>query len=457
MKRTKLFIFPVWLVLMCIVACTGESVQKKSSTDLEKQGLRGKVRKMTEYNSVTGISSYQVFNEAGNVIEKGTIRKRFGKEEVIVTHSYAYNEDGKLAEESLFDAYVGKLEKKNIYDQQGSIVEVQYYEINYRNGKETPQISSTTSYVYEYNKNGYPISCKDEKGRPESTTEYDKYGNVTERVIYSLGTVSQIFKHSYKYDKKGNVIEKTDYYTTRNADGTTDEREGKPQNIYRYVYDSDNRLIKEETVYHKILERDGKKTKWGDVPVSSFEYKYDEYGNRIESVSPGLTPTTFTYEYDHNGNWLVSQSKQGNKGNLVTRKIEYYSTGATVGEQAGGNSIQLVKGEWTASYNDLVITVKLDPVEASFLDDSAMDDVMTNAIITVSGSGLGDYAAHSFQMEGNEAKLSLMNLNGNLTPVVCRYIESGNLLFIPQKLEYLPEAGGVSKFPFTEIILKPAK
>lgn len=102
--------------------------------------------------------------------------------------------------------------------------------------------------------------------------------------------------------------------------------------------------------------------------------------------------------------------------------------------------VEVVKGMWVGTKEGIVVKIKLNPYEESLIDDSGMDERMTNAIIYLSEEGKeypSTCASHSIEIDGDEVTMLVMDLSGNLVSVKCKYQSDGNLLFMPQELTYM--------------------
>ncbi len=171
-------------------------------------------------------------------------------------------------------------------------------------------IKSITSYREDYLLKNAQTDKIDTKKFKLSYTEYNKQDKIIEDIRYNQdGSIEQMYK--YRYDDKGQMIEETLSYS---EDETAEKRtfelddKGLVKKEFRpyldgsvdtlvYNYDSENNLI-EKTIIDsdndidskEVFEYNNKKlTKESayegtDNLISYNIYKYDEAGNRVETI-----------------------------------------------------------------------------------------------------------------------------------------------------------------------------
>ena len=191
------------------------------------------------------------------------------------------------------------------------------------------------STQYKYDSNGnmvYRLICsKNSFPCCESFWEYESYNRLIQAINYSCVTASPIKKPTYieifKYDTLGYLIEETRNDYNHNSYGKwryvydakgnqveykyckgyngENRKKCKYKPMGKYVYDKNNRLIKEFTV--------GKR-----VTPHNVDYKYDDKGNRIEVKGHSLIwrqndlEFHFVSEYNDDGLQTKEEEKTGN-------------------------------------------------------------------------------------------------------------------------------------------------
>lgn len=133
----------------------------------------------------------------------------------------------------------------------------------------------------------------------------------------------------YHKDKQGNIVK------------TQTIHNGQESSIYKYEYDSLNRIVKSQWIstssgsvnseWVYSYNRANQITKWvktdrhGNLK-ESHEFQYDPYGNPIKDRSDNGSTLSWEYLYDDHGNWVKSiRQKNGLKDIIVIRTIEYYA------------------------------------------------------------------------------------------------------------------------------------
>lgn len=130
-------------------------------------------------------------------------------------------------------------------------------------------------------------------------------------------------------DKQGNIVKAQTIHN------------GQESSIYKYEYDSLNRIVKSQWIstssgsvnseWLYTYNRTNQITKWikinedGDLS-ESHDFEYDQYGNPIKDRSDNGSTLSWEYLYDYHGNWVKSiRQKNGLKDIIVIRTIEYYA------------------------------------------------------------------------------------------------------------------------------------
>ena len=253
-------------------------------TDWEKDGLKGKVKKVsTQYNDQD--PSIKTYNTLGYVIE-------------IVNDLFSTN-------------------VKNTYDKD-KITMSQTFDAN-------GSVNSTTTY--EYNN----------KGQRMSYTTKSKYGTTIGKYEYNSDKTLKSYarfdgggdKYRYLVEpvyKNGILVEENQYGPDRtpyiwavyNDKGQCTEykkwrRSGELRIHGRYLYDNSGFLIEWDSMQDGIWQL-------------YYKYENDQFGNHI-SETPGKDGSvrSYKYEYDSHGNWTKKvEYSNGSLYSTETRIIEYY-------------------------------------------------------------------------------------------------------------------------------------
>lgn len=301
MKKITIIIFSLILFSSC-----NKIVIKN---DLEIDNLKGKVKSIKEEVYYSGVKNenspiktiynlegYMTYRENKDV-SNGTFKVHYERD----------NSNKIIEEKGVFvkpDGHKGDMwNKKYIYNDKNQLVEKLYY----LNGK-----------IFEFEESKY-----DEKGNVISITTTNSNGG---------GQSFSVF-YKYKYDNKHNIVEKIE-----------DHPDSNTYNKNIFDYDDNGKLIYN---YHEL----GKKGE--DMVVgSTWTYKYDDNGNKIEDsyfykrkldfiikyiydernnlilikeMKHEFIRSVTTYEFDKNENWIkeIRVNSEGER-NITKRIIEYY-------------------------------------------------------------------------------------------------------------------------------------
>ena len=241
----------------------------------------------------------------------------------ITQASYSSKRNGELARK---EALKQNIERKEIYDKQGVLVEYCRYEVDgtiyqkteLTKNKDGKLIKSITfdkegdlkSYTTtEFDFNGNIIVFKTYDSNDELTSiqknEYDSKGNqvlMTNTRIKSNKT----FKTTSEYNSKNQLIKETDF-----------RHDGTIKDVRTFVYDEKGNEIESE-----LRRSNGDYTK--------FISEYDELGNLTvlnwyDEDGKQKYQNSFTYVYDKNNNWITKKRfSNGELGYVWEREIEYY-------------------------------------------------------------------------------------------------------------------------------------
>lgn len=299
------------------------------------------------------LHSIYEYDEYGNVIKDAC-------------QEYAYDENGNLAEETIYNTDGSFYEKRGYkYDASGRILQMMYYKedgstmgwMQYEYSEDSKIVNEVfydensniaywfgyaysdegikekkiyhesdgdVAYWYEYDAVGNQLREIHNKsnGKVDWWNElvYDENGNVTSEVEYNYrGKVN--WRGEYTYDANGNRLKSVTY---NGSNKVTDWRE--------HQYDREGRLIK-----YSICGHDG-------TPQSWEEYIYDEEGNQIKYT-----------QYNENGiatDWQDTEYIEDENGNTII--IVYDEKGQEESRMtinALGLIVNEYVGEWNAEYN----------------------------------------------------------------------------------------------------------
>jgi len=310
--RTKIIFSALYILFF-----TGQTVfsQCKIPTDLQNEGLLGKVKSMTtksyqsnEPNKTPTVSETflydsgkKTFNKSGYYLEN----IRYDKSGVVSKHEkYDYDANGHLVKIIGIDKQgVEHIIKTFQIDNTGKRIGRNDY---YWNGK----ISDSTSLKWDSKGNLiWIIDANPEKKTVEKIEKrwYDDKDNIIER-SYEMqydGFLEKYSTRKYKYNQDGNMIEQVEY-----------NRDSIAKYWYTWVYSN-----KYDFVENYYYSEDGKKPA---KPVSTTRYDYDDKGNILEeSGQDGVKKSI--YVYDSYGNWTKKTFLENNKTTYIeVRSFEYY-------------------------------------------------------------------------------------------------------------------------------------
>lgn len=323
------------------------------------------------YNDRDDLAEFENFldDDLGYDIEFKQISERTeyfdGKE--AYTKNYAYDHVGSLLENEYGSklAYTyypsGKVKTKiysdgdtYTYDESGNLLSPAPDELTY---DEMGRIKTRTDFVRDFVNGGYSI---------RSITEYF-YNGDTDEVVKKICTYNQNTTETYLYENGLEVsfewYNPDDSYITKRTilkDHTPDgliskmeyfDGEGNLSRTITYEYDSENRLIREESITTEYYDdgsdrcndyvdsytysEDGKLLlhvfEFGTYGgTRKYEYIYDEYGNLTEMIntndhdnemvgySKGSFVTKYVYDFDFAGNVIRSSEKYEDECVTVT-------------------------------------------------------------------------------------------------------------------------------------------
>ncbi len=276
----------VLLMTFTMIATLLAALEK---TDLEKKGLKGKVRKLS-----TETTDYY-FLENGYLNNESYDYDEYLCGDVY----YYYDAKGRLSSMEDEDLYEGVIySEEYTYDDMGRMKTKSYREY-----------ADDVTITYSYDAKGYLIGERyvDQDGALLRRKEFlnDKNGNrLKEMQFDSSDTLERYYE--YKYDKNNNKIEDALF----NPDKTLKQK-------YEFNYNASNKVIKE--------------TGWNPAAKTyTLVLSYDDKGNEIkreysDEVTKKTTVTITGYVYDDKGNWTekTSSVEDGVK-ETIKRSIIYY-------------------------------------------------------------------------------------------------------------------------------------
>ena len=285
-------------------------IGENSINDLEKDGLKGKVKsvKFANYTFIYDTNGYKIeFSKklSDSLYNETNLYKHDNMGNIIEDNQYDNNGNLKRSLISVYDDrgniilikdschYLSQTTYENIYNCDGKIIEVRVYDSN--NGDQ-----GKISYTYDKKGNRILETKYYKDDRFANYTKYDGKGNIIEK-----GNLERTQKRTFKYNVRGYKFKMKEY----NFDGS----------LYSITKFDRNGNINKVTAY-KSSDK-GKKS----------VYKYDKKGSIIKSITytkSGLKlKTYFKVYYDKEGNWIkkISYNSQNvNKPYVMERQIEYY-------------------------------------------------------------------------------------------------------------------------------------
>ena len=255
----------------------------------------GKLIRMATYSCEEDVlAAEEVYNDNGKLIKKFDAHNSMNYSDVT---EYEYDANGNLIRETRNDD--GELTIKE-YDVNGCLIHQQH------KYKDRSDFDMDMTYTAELDATGSHVVCKDDRGRIVREIDFAD-GKKTKETEYRNEQVYSI----HEYDSNGN---ETYVYKDYEPDGVTDEE-------FVQEYDNDGKMTKqvvngaivENTEVTMIYDYDaeGNSTtiqRWvngeflENAQNNSYEYEYDEYGNKIKAtmVQYGTTPVWYTvYEYKY--------------------------------------------------------------------------------------------------------------------------------------------------------------
>ena len=190
-------------------------------------------------------------DELGNVLK--IVTKDPNNMETV--SEFVYDDESRILKETRTEIIGGQSNLYYVdeftYDDKGNMLS--YYHKYYSQ-------ESTVTYGYVYDDKGNILE-KSKNGQPDIKYTYDENGNVLKNERYSNG--KYFLNAEYTYDANGFMTNSTRY-----------DEDGKVEYIWEKVYDKNSNLLKESV-------KKGEAYPGGDY---SYEYTYDELGNKLTSL-----------------------------------------------------------------------------------------------------------------------------------------------------------------------------
>ncbi len=257
--------------------------QPATKPEVTKEGTL--IRKATYVCEDDALYEEELYNDDGKLIKKSDMENLSVKE-------YEYDSNGNLIKETYDNNALITIKE---YDEKGLLIHMQ------QKKKDQSEFDVDVTYTYEFDESGnratsipYQFEVEFSDGKKIKETEYSG------EKVYKI----------HEYDSNGN---ETYYYVDyHECDGIADEE-------YKTEYDSEGRMIKvtskeidgTEIVLTYEYDAEGNNTiikrKFGEYDDidrnDSYEYEYDEYGNKIKGTriqygTVRLSYTVYEYKYD---------------------------------------------------------------------------------------------------------------------------------------------------------------
>jgi len=303
----KLFFTSIFIAA-AMASAFSQNIKK---TDWEYDGLKGKVKSVTEI-------SYEEIDASGK-ITKG--KKR--------TNVYKYDENGNIIESScyfyrnLYSQFIYK------YDEKGNLIKKNTYEFDGILHNE---------FIYKYDDNGNQIQESNYKANVnldwrynyKIIYEYDDTGNITKAIRYEFNDkLGYVEIYEYKQLKK-KIVEINRYQSNgRLASKQVFYYNNKGILTQENLYNPDGSLFSEVNYKYDDRENLIKKIRYkSDGSISSqFSYKYNDKEHIIEAKIDsflGNNKYFYEYKYDLQDNWTEKTTTYKKRNFITTRTIEYY-------------------------------------------------------------------------------------------------------------------------------------
>ncbi len=329
-NKSSFNILKVIQILCVTFVLTSFNIVQKPNKDWVKDGLKGKVKSLSE-TLVKGegsvekikkienkITSYKMYNSDGFQVEW---QKKDIYDNIIEREKYVYNKFSKMSEHLIYNNK-NQIERNTFfkYDEMGFNIEIKSKsEISkIENDKDGRKLIENLysddyhlgKYIYSYDDKGNLLLIKyinpDNEESNKTTFLYDTNGKLLEKSAYNQNYLEN--KWIYKYDLNGNEIEMKYFKST------------KLNNTITSKYDVSNRIVE-----WKNIESEGNST--------MIIYDYDENNNVIlekyfidsNLIGKSESQIVYEYKYDQYGNFVKKIKIWDNYVEIIERKYEYYN------------------------------------------------------------------------------------------------------------------------------------
>lgn len=331
----------IHIILLLVLGVTACNNAPKEKNDLEKDGLKGKVKSVQEvqFNNCSEIEK-GLPSSVGTRKEYNTNGYMTGKTEYLfgligysTSTTYQYNEDNLLVGE-LSDGYLLSARKSYEYDESNKVFSAkQYYTtsgaLRYTEsysydtkGNLTEELMHTVGEenvdMYTGKKN---FSKVDRTEKYLYKYEYDKENNVIMVTEEKVPTETYFEKYSIikEYDKMQNILSERKIIQIADSLGNMVDVVSKED---LYTYNAEDRLIKEIHIERNSPDKP-------NINNETITHEYNSKGILTYSHGDIIKPDgeyeiNITYEYDDHDNWIRKIYKNTNGCFIVEREINYY-------------------------------------------------------------------------------------------------------------------------------------
>ena len=282
--KIALIFLPLFLICFCGNKKNDDIREKK--TDLEKDGLRGKVRQVN-------INCFYANEKSGEIIKEKKCDDN--------NYSVIYNDKGEKAELTVHGSGWRNEKRLFKYDTKGNLSELHLFDADNK---------LLSKYIDNCDENGNKIESNlydaDNNLLNRQAYKYDEKGSETERNEYNSKNML-VLKHIYKYDQEGNQIASSTY-------SSTDSFENKSLDKFD---DKGNRIETNYYTAESVIESKG-------------TWKYDEKNNPTEENwynQQGILNSSYIYNYvyDQKDNWIKKIEFEKNiSKRIIIREITYF-------------------------------------------------------------------------------------------------------------------------------------
>ncbi|MBN2833603.1 MAG: hypothetical protein JXR48_01415 [Candidatus Delongbacteria bacterium] len=307
MKKNKLVVTICIVMLTLFMGCSKEN-------SLSEYNLNGKVKSL----KATSFSVKEKFGEISKGSPNYSIISEFNKDGNITSHTVFLS--GEISSKEITDYNKNGNKIKSIrYNSKGNVSEItewnEFGDITMTEKLNSDGTRSKTIKEYNYNKDGYKISCKNFDHNGDLWLESKYIYNENLEIIKIIGYSEDVLvkEEIYEYDSEGNNIKYTLSYGDDIAKQETFEyKNGHIVKYHRIEYDDDGNIDSEH----------------------SSESEYDENGNEImekSNTNSGISISShdsYSYEeFDSYDNWIKQIRHPYNSEKVIgitEREIQYY-------------------------------------------------------------------------------------------------------------------------------------